>query len=267
MEWTLEQCKRLEADPAFQARISSDEILQTLWKSRKEDETDLTAEYFLSIGSKCILPGEPIPRKRLARFFGRKPHERQLVFDPPTAGIISLLAFVKSPFIYGTKIRPIDVDIALRIMTLKRDAFEGLALDHLQEDLELSSALICLRFGIRYETARAAIQKIIQTSFAAYEMMPQSAGGGIEEECRFDSDWLAGIVAEVSQVSNATPEEIIWQTPMSFIAYQVMQGRRQKGVKDIRHRKPLERIGERMEYLMAERLKEYEAEDAKQCPI
>ena len=257
-----EMLLRLNADQVFRQRFRSDDVLKKLWTDRGLDEGDRQAEFMTAIGASCSIKGKPLPQGRLARFLRRKPKTPQVLFEAPCPGVIALLAHMESPYVKGGKVRPVDIDIALRTLILKRETFAELT-EKLKTDMELASAGLCARLGVDYEVAHGALSQVFRLAFAAYGMMPESAVKGLQDPCRFDADWLAGIVADISAVSRLSPDEIIWNLPMCLCGYYIMNGYRRQGVKNIRRKIPGDAFIDRMDELMEQRVKEFNDMDVK----
>ena len=73
-----------------------------------------------------------------------------------------------------------------------------------------------------------------------YDMLPDfamSTDGKPRKQRSFDADWLTHIITMVTEVSNATPEQIMWDMPLAMASYLVMQAMRKAGVKGIAEKK------------------------------
>ena len=67
-----------------------------------------------------------------------------------------------------------------------------------------------------------------------FSMVPQRLQKTKSKKQRtFDADWLTRIVADVSEVSNSLPFNIIWRMSMSTVSYFIVQQLRRAGVKGI----------------------------------
>jgi len=252
-EIPLEVNQRLARDKVFQQRFGADPLLNKLYNSRADDEKDIEVEFATALGGVCSIPLAKKP-SRWQSLFRRQPSS--LVFLPPSPAVISLLGRFESPYLTGGDVRPLDIDIALRILILRRDAQDGFATP--KTDIELASANLCGSMGLDYTTAHNALSRILRVAFLAYEMMPDKMKS--KKACSFDVDWLASIVASVSNVVTLPPDVIMWDTSMVMCGYYVMQGLRRLGVKGIEHRSPNEKIFARVKELQLGRIKEYEAE-------
>lgn len=228
---------RLNADPEFQRRVATDELLEELLNSRPTTPDEIRSEMLTILGGHCQI-GE-------------------IVFAPPTPGIIAMLDLAKSPFISAesNEIRGVDIDVAFRILITGRDAFEDLP--DLEGSLEVVSMGMCEKFKLSYGDVAPAIFKVLRTAFAGFEMTPANGPKSEKNKNGFDADWLSALVAAVSNVTHLTPDEIIWRTPMTSCSYYCMQNLRKLGVRDVGHRIRGREAMDRLREMMDQRLEEY----------
>lgn len=241
MQFPPEMVKRLCSDKEFQTRIDADEALDACMSQRDITREDEVMELLTVLGGNAFVSGN-VPVK------------------PPTPGVISMLAIVNSPFLSKPKeITPEDVDKAMYILIHRRDAFDKIDLDANFAD---ETKNFCALLGLDYGSATLAILKLLRIGFLAFDMLPD-VPEDTEKKIRFDADWISYIVRGVSDVSHYTPEQILWDVPMTTCGYLCVQSMKKAGIKGICRRSKTEKTMQRLTDLMQERINEYAAEDLK----
>ncbi len=110
-----------------------------------------------------------------------------------------------------------------------KERFDELALSYARDNLE----------NLDLSGADSEINMYLGMA-GGYDMLPDyamSTDGKSRKQRNFDADWLTHIITMVTEVSNATPEQIMWDMPMAMASYLVMQTMRKAGVKGIGEKK------------------------------
>jgi hypothetical protein len=245
--------KRLFNDAVFKERIASDASLNRLWSEREDEPGDIEAELLASLGNAvCRIEGSAPPR----RWWQLKaPKAKAFVFEHPSPGVIALLSHLKSPFVSSDgKIRNVDVDIALHVLAMKRDALNGLS--SLKTDIELTSAGLCAALRVDYLEAFKALDRIFRIAFSPFRMLPETAKVD-DAPVEFDADWLARFSSIVAVKANLPISEIIWDTPLCVCGHYLIDHMRDIGVKGIGHETKSGECMARLRQLMKERVAEW----------
>jgi hypothetical protein len=261
-------------DAGFQQAVGSDEELNRLFHEQAAELPLKDAELLVAISGKILIAGKQFPA--------------------PTAGTISLLEIIESPFIStGESNSTMDLTdafeallilkerkaIAIYLLAIKK---YQLTLERLQEKAktdqspELAEAVV--KAAEKLDGARTYFSNLAsqfaQDEFGdtdissifddlqmylgmsgGYDMLPSQAfPGTTKKNRRFDADWLTHIVATVTEVSNATPDDIVWRSSMSTTSFLVMQAMRKAGVKGIAEKTKSAQAMARLKQLMVKSL-------------
>jgi len=228
---TEEQKKRVYADAVFRERLASDAVLSALMNAPRTPEQERKKEFLLAVGGNPCICG--------------------IVVNPLTLGMLSILGYVGSPFLFrSSSLRPLDADIALYIFLTGREALKS-------ADLE---ADVMAHFSIAHDIDRAKaareIYELVALSTAPLDMLPDD-GERSGKQCLFDVDWLTSIASQVHEASGEPADKIIWEMPLHMALSFLIQAKR-KTVRGIDRKTDAEKILARVDELIAERLAEME---------
>jgi hypothetical protein len=203
--------RSLSASQAFQSALETDPELLRLDAARRNPEDD-RHELSALIGGAFVLTAGSMT----------------LILTPVTAGPIALLALMESPLLTGSvKATGFQIETALYIL------IKGRAAAMLTPDsLTLTAAKFFESAGeLDYAEIGQDIRHLLHIAELPYVMLPSSSDSLplTPHSSLFDlysADWLSGLVARVSGVTNLRPDEIIWDLPMSAAAAYDIQYRR-----------------------------------------
>lgn len=235
----------------FQEAVGSDEELNRLFHEQAVEMPLKDAELLVAVGGGILVAGSQLPA--------------------PSAVTISLLEIIDSPFLARDKstedIGVVDAVAAMFILRERRSAvpyllavkMNQLILERLQNSADKNSAEVrkaiafyqdkdkslmeifrsvalecCLDVAVFDEYTVVRELQMFLDMTGGFDMLPQLTLPETKKRNRnFDMDWLTHIVAMVSEVSNASVEDIMWKMPMAETSYLVMQAMRKAGVKGI----------------------------------
>ena len=228
---------RLAADEEFQKRLADDPIIQCCFDTRNETTEDRLLDLLMVFNSPLVVGGKAI-------------------IQVPTIGLIAVLDAIDSPFIHSDKTMDVTaVDMALQLLIHGKEAINQKS--SIINDLRADSKGLCERLGLDVVVACRGIFTAINSCFRAFknirEKLPDS-----QKKQRFNSFWLASMIAMVSRVSNLTPYAIMWDMPMPLISNLIVQSRKLEGW-NVRESTSAFVAMEQLEKLIDVRLAEYEA--------
>ena len=235
-KYAQEHLLLLTRDEEFQRRIKSDDELNAAFRERDIDRSDELAETLIALGGGYTAGA--------------------MSFLPPSPAVLSMLWLSRSPFVLGGQPSERDVDGALLILTMRREAFA--AISDIDGEYLKASAGLCDRLGVRLDEACDAIAVAMRHASAAFRWFPDepSPHDKASEPVEYGAEWLTRIIACVSQVSRYTPDQIKWEVSMLECGYLVLQNARRNGVKNISRKTRAGDAMRRMHQLMDQRLSE-----------
>lgn len=232
--FTTEQLLSLTRDEEFQRRVASDPALNRAFVERDIDRSDELAETLVLLGGDYSGGG--------------------VSFRAPSPGVISMLWLARSPYVVGGPVSPIDVDAALLILTQREKAFDRIA--DIDNGFLSEAAGLCARIGVDADKVDDAITTALRQSVAGYQWFPSDDTQPLNESSDFGAEWLARLIASVTQVSRYTPHQIKWEVSMVECGYLVLQNARKNGVNGIAKKTRAGECMKRLESLMSERIAE-----------
>jgi hypothetical protein len=239
MEWepTYEQTLALVKDAEFQRRMRTDETLNRLYREKDQEPEDELKELLVFMG-KCLLIGGKAP------------------VAAPTAGVIAMLAIIKSPYVtndYGS-FEDLDTDKALWVLTMGKKAFNYVA------DPLTDLGAICGGFvsglGLNHLDAWNDIRQAIRQAFAPLRMLPRDGEPNEFNRPYFDCHWLAGVVLRISRITSEPLDRVLWEIPLVTLNHLAVCDDQWNGVKGIGRVTKLDEAGARCEEMKKQRLSE-----------
>lgn len=204
--------RSLSANQAFQSALETDPELRRLDAARRNPDDD-RHELSALIGGAFVLTAG----------------DMTLILNPVTAGQIALLALLESPLLTGSvKATGFQIETALYIL------IKGKAAAMLTPDsLTLTATKFFAAAGpLDYAEIGKDIRHLLHIAELPYVMLPRSSDPSDRSDSSdsvfslYSADWLSGLVARVSGVTNLQPDQIIWELPMSAAAAYDIQYRR-----------------------------------------